>query len=138
MHVRSLSRSAWLLVVALSTAACSALIVLLIHEGLADASLWAAIVAALAGVIAAGAAVWPLISQSSHNSPPPKMDVPDWVVDRPAEISKVVSALVRNPGQQVAITTGLHGAGGFGKSTLAAMTAADRRVRRRILGNDRS
>ena len=34
----------------------------------------------------------------------------------------------------VGITTGLYGAGGFGKTTLARMVCADRRVRRRFGG----
>ena len=34
----------------------------------------------------------------------------------------------------VAITTGLHGAGGFGKTTLAQMVCADRRIRKRFPG----
>ena len=37
-------------------------------------------------------------------------------------------------GRTVGITTGLYGAGGFGKTTLAQMVCADRRVRRRFGG----
>ena len=38
------------------------------------------------------------------------------------------------PAATVGITTGLYGAGGFGKTTLALMVCADRRVRRRFAG----
>jgi hypothetical protein len=49
-----------------------------------------------------------------------------WVVDRPAEIEAVVTAL--RAGHRVGITTGLHGAGGFGKTTLAKVVRADARI----------
>jgi hypothetical protein len=45
-----------------------------------------------------------------------------------------VSALMGGGGRTVGITTGLHGAGGFGKTTLARMVCADRRVRHRYRG----
>jgi WD40 repeat protein len=65
---------------------------------------------------------------------PPELKVPEWVVDRPAEVAAVVTALTGNPAGTVAITTGLFGAGGFGKTTLAQLVCADRRVRRRFGG----
>jgi NB-ARC domain len=55
-----------------------------------------------------------------------------WV-DR-AELAEVVSALAGGGSGAVALTTGLVGAGGFGKTTLAARACADRRVRRRFRG----
>ncbi|WP_328929542.1 NB-ARC domain-containing protein [Streptomyces sp. NBC_00190] len=56
--------------------------------------------------------------------------VPDWVVDR-AEAREVVAAVCRGRGgSAVGITTGLHGAGGFGKTTLANVVCADPKVRR--------
>ena len=55
-----------------------------------------------------------------------------WV-DR-AELSGVVSALTGGGAGAVALTTGLVGAGGFGKTTLAARACADRGVRRRFRG----
>jgi APAF-1 helical domain len=55
-----------------------------------------------------------------------------WV-DR-AELAEVVSALTGGGSGAVALTTGLVGAGGFGKTTLAARACADRRVRRRFRG----
>jgi NB-ARC domain len=56
-----------------------------------------------------------------------------WVVDRPAEVDQIVAAL-RNSVGTVGITTAVHGAGGFGKTTVAKMVRADRRVMRRYRG----
>jgi WD40 repeat protein len=53
-----------------------------------------------------------------------------WVVGRPAEVGRVVAAL--RHGGTVGITTALHGAGGFGKTTVARMVRADRRILRRF------
>lgn len=57
-----------------------------------------------------------------------------WVVDRPAEVNKIVAALRRRDGETVGITTAVHGAGGFGKTTVAKIVRADRRVLRRFRG----
>ena len=57
-----------------------------------------------------------------------------WVVDRPAEVSQVVAALKRKSGGTVGITTAVQGAGGFGKTTVAKVVRADRRVLRRFRG----
>jgi WD40 repeat protein len=56
--------------------------------------------------------------------------VSGWV-DR-AELSELVSALTTERGPAVALTTGLVGAGGFGKTMLAARACADRAVRKRF------
>ena len=56
-----------------------------------------------------------------------------WVVDRPAEVDQIVSAL-RRRGGTVGITTAVRGAGGFGKTTVAKIVRADRRVLRRFRG----
>ena len=53
-----------------------------------------------------------------------------WVVDRPGEVDQIVAALRRRGGGTVGITTTVHGAGGFGKTTVAKMVRADRRVLR--------
>jgi NB-ARC domain len=66
--------------------------------------------------------------------PPAELTMPDGVVDRPAELSSIVKALAAARSGTVGITTGLYGAGGFGKTTLAQMVCADRRVRRRFGG----
>jgi len=49
-----------------------------------------------------------------------------WVVDRPAEVGKVVTAVLR--GGTVGITTAVQGAGGFGKTTVAKIIRTDRRI----------
>src|SRR5689334_22846867 len=48
-----------------------------------------------------------------------------WVVDRPTEVDQIVAALRRSAGT-VGITTAVHGAGGFGKTTVAKIVRADR------------
>ena len=58
--------------------------------------------------------------------------VPGWV-DR-GELAEVVSALTAAGSGAVALTTGLVGAGGFGKTTLAAKACQDRKVRRLFRG----
>jgi hypothetical protein len=88
----------------------------------------------LAAVVAAGAAIWPLISAQSKALPPPELQVPDWVIDRPTEIAQVVTALIDGRGRIVGITTALEGVGGFGKTTLAKMVCMHRRVRRHFRG----
>ena len=60
--------------------------------------------------------------------------MPEWVVSRPAELSAVVAALLKDRDGTVGITTGLQGAGGFGKTTLALTVCADRKVRRAFRG----
>ncbi len=115
-----------------SAAVCAFVIGVLVHTGLAEAALWAGIVGALAGVVAAAAAIWVVVPQPFKMPLPPTPEVPDWVVARPVELSAVVRALVDAQAGTVGITTGLYGAGGFGKTTLAKMVSADPRVRRRF------
>ncbi len=64
---------------------------------------------------------------------PAEQKLEPWVVDRPAEVDQIVAALRRSAGT-VGITTAVHGAGGFGKTTVAKMVRADRRVRRLFRG----
>jgi hypothetical protein len=67
-----------------------------------------------------------------------------WVIDRPEEVSQIAAALRGKRGETVGITTVVHGAGGFGKTTVAKLVRADPRVlhrfRRRVywvtLGRD--
>ena len=82
----------------------------------------------------AAAAVLAVVPRPAKVPLPPELEVPDWVVGRPAELSAVVRALAGGRARTVGITTGLYGAGGFGKTTLARMVCADRRVRRRFGG----
>ena len=56
-----------------------------------------------------------------------------WVVDRPTEVDQIVAALRRSAGT-VGTTIAVHGAGGFGKTTVAKMVRADRRVLRHFRG----
>ena len=132
-------------VAAAGAAAFVFLIVVMARQGIARAGAWAGPLAALAGVVAAVAAVWPLVTRrpevelppepatallpEPETALPPELQVPEWVVDRPAELVAVVRALVEAGTGVVGITTGLYGAGGFGKTTLAWMACADRRVR---------
>ena len=59
-----------------------------VGQGVVRASLWAAVLAALAGVVAAVAAIWPLLARPSRVLVPPELEVPGWVVDRPAEAGR--------------------------------------------------
>jgi hypothetical protein len=110
------------------------LIAVLIGQELLQAGLWTAVLGALAGVVAAVAAVWALVPRRSAMLLPPELTVPEWVIGRPVELDAVVKALTRSGARTVGITTGLYGAGGFGKTTLAHMVCADRRVRQRFKG----
>jgi WD40 repeat protein len=129
----------------LAVAAVGFLAAVAVGQGLGRASLWAPVMAALTGIVSAGAVIWKLGQWGGPPPPlPPKTPVPEWVVDRPTEVSAVLEALLgRRPGiwafprrspQMVEITTGVLGAGGFGKTTLALMVCADQRVRQRFRG----
>ncbi|MEN8652008.1 NB-ARC domain-containing protein [Streptomyces sp. 21So2-11] len=73
-------------------------------------------------------------SASAQDPPPPGAPaVPAWVVDR-AESRLAVAAVCGRRAEAVGITTALEGAGGFGKTTLATLVCAHRRVRRRFRG----
>ena len=120
-------------VVVVAVAGCAFVIGVLVHKGLADAGVWAGVVGGLAGVLGAAAA-WLAVLPRRSAAPPPELRVEDWVVGRPAELAAVVRALAGDGAETVGITTGLYGAGGFGKTTLARMVCADRRVRRRFGG----
>ena len=112
------------------------LIVVIARQGLQQAGAWAGPLGALAGIVAAVAAVWVLVPRRPEAALPPEpevalppqVQVPEWVVDRPAELAAVVGALVGARAGMVGITTGLYGAGGFGKTVLARMACADRQV----------
>ena len=90
-----------------------------------------------AGVAGAGLLVWwaqRRYDQGLAELVPAVQRPEPWVVDRPAELNKIIAAL-RKPGAgTVGITTAVHGAGGFGKTTVAKMVRADRRVLRRFRG----
>src|SRR6266536_2524617 len=102
----------------------------MVRQGVDRSGVWAGPLAALAGIVAAVAAVWGPVARSAKVPVPPGLEVPDWVVSRPVEVAAVVQALTDGQAGTVGITTGLYGAGGFGKTMLARMVCADRRVRR--------
>lgn len=89
---------------ALGAAACVVLVLILAGRGPRQADLWVGILGALAGVVAAVAAVWPLIVRPSPVLPA-EVEVPRWVVDRPAELSAVTAALAGGRAGAVGITT---------------------------------
>jgi hypothetical protein len=120
--------------IALAVVACVFLGLVWAGQGLQQASLVAAVLGGFATFVIALAAIWPLLAQPSKVPAPPEQQVPKWVVDRPEELSAVRKALLGRRIRTVGITTGLHGAGGFGKTTLAQMVCASRRVRRRYRG----
>jgi hypothetical protein len=121
-------------VAVLSLGVCGVLAADVVRQGEAQASYSATILAAVTGVVAAAAAVWALVPRTSRVPLAPELVIPDWLVERPAELGAVVKALVRGRTGTVGITTGLYGAGGFGKTTLARAACADRRVRKRFKG----
>ena len=121
-------------VTAVSVAACAFIVGLLGRGGLAVAGAWAAVVGGLAAVVGAAAAVLGPLPRPSRVPPPPPPPVPGWVVGRPAELEAVIRALAGGRPGTVGITTGMYGAGGFGKTTLALAACADPRVRRQFAG----
>jgi WD40 repeat protein len=92
---------------------------------------------ATVGVAVAGLLVWAAQRwyERERSVLVPAVQRPEpWVVDRPAEVDQIVVALRRRRGGTVGITTAVHGAGGFGKTTVAKMVRADRRVLSRFRG----
>jgi WD40 repeat protein len=67
------------------------------------------------------------------NAPPLQVPLVTGWVDR-TELAEVVSALTSAGSEAVALTTGLEGAGGFGKTMLAAHACSDPAVRRSLPG----
>ncbi|WP_370948839.1 NB-ARC domain-containing protein [Amycolatopsis sp. cg5] len=65
--------------------------------------------------------------------PAPEQPEP-WAVERPQEVDAVVRTLLRRGASTVGVTTALPGAGGVGKTTVARMVRADKRVLRRFRG----
>ncbi|MGW1997978.1 NB-ARC domain-containing protein [Embleya sp. NPDC001921] len=96
---------------------------------------WVLAASVVVGVVLAVATMLVQRPGTDAGDPPPPAPLPveDWWVDR--EQASAVIAAVRAGGRgTVGITTSLHGAGGFGKTTLARVVCADRRVRRRFRG----
>src|SRR5262249_15055809 len=85
---------------------------------------------ALAGLLVWAAQRW--YDRTLKDLVPARQLPEPWVVDRPAEVNQVVRAVRRSRGGTVGVTTAVQGAGGFGKTTVAKMVRADRRVLRRF------
>jgi WD40 repeat protein len=86
-------------------------------------------------VAGAGLLVWwaqRWYDQGSEELLPAVLALDPWVVDRPDEVNEIVAVLRRKAamGNLVAV----HGAGGFGKTTVAGMVRADPRVLRHFQG----
>lgn len=88
--------------------ACVFLVAVLVGQGLNQASLWAAVLGLPVGLVAAGAAVWVIVAPQSKVLVPSALEVPKWAVDRPAEVSAVVAALLGGQAGPVGITTALQ------------------------------
>ncbi|MEU6803705.1 NB-ARC domain-containing protein [Streptomyces neyagawaensis] len=100
-----------------------------------DLGLWLGVSGAACG------ALWVIGLQierlrSSEGAAAPLFDVPahEYWVPRDELNLLVTAVLRRQPGSAVAITTALHGAGGFGKTTLARALCEDRQIRKRFPG----
>jgi hypothetical protein len=67
--------------------------------------------------------------------PPAVAEVPSWVVAR-SEADRAIELVCarRRSAGPVGVTTGLEGAGGFGKTTLATIVCASTRVRKHFQG----
>ena len=88
-------------------------------------------------VAGAGLAVWWVqrwYERSLVSLIPAVQRLGSCVVERRSEAGQVVAALRHRGGRSVGIATAVHGAGGFGKTTLAAMVRAVPRLLRRFGG----
>jgi WD40 repeat protein len=119
-------------VFAAGAALCGFVISMLARQGLAVGGAWAGAAGGLAGVVAVPVAVWAALPASGGLPVPVVPVFPPGAVGRPSELDAIVAALRAWRYGAVGITAGLYGAGGFGKTTLAVMVCADRRVRRRF------
>ncbi|WP_432973485.1 NB-ARC domain-containing protein [Dactylosporangium sp. CA-233914] len=99
---------------------------------------WTVVAASVAAVVGAfGPSVsewWRGRIDNELPAPPAAVPVANWVVPRQRELDDVIRALRRGR-REVGITTALHGAGGFGKTTLAAMVCDSSQVRRQFRGH---
>ncbi|MGW0747440.1 NB-ARC domain-containing protein, partial [Streptomyces sp. NPDC002817] len=125
--------------IAVCVAAGVWLVVTALSDGWGEADPVASVFGSAAGLAALVVTLRTSPSGPAHSvrrpAPPP---VPQRWVDRD-EADDVIKAVRQRSrtgwsGAPVAITTGLHGAGGFGKTTLAKYVAAQRSVQRRFPG----
>ena len=115
-------------------AGCVFVGVFLAGAGLQKASLWAGVLGLPVAASGVGISVLTMVKRPSRLRTPPDVDLPEWVVPRPTEAEQVIAALLDDRHGTVGITTGLHGAGGFGKTTVARMVCADRKIQRKFRG----
>lgn len=74
------------------------------------------------------------ISAAEEGPPAPSPSgVPDWVIDR-VQTQQAIAAICGRLHGAMPTVTALEGAGGFGKTTLADVVCANRKVRRRFRG----
>ncbi|WP_345654962.1 WD40 domain-containing protein [Streptomyces siamensis] len=125
--------------IAVCVAAGVWLVVTALRDGWGEADPVASVLGSVAGLAALAVSLGGAPAEpAAALRQPPAPDVPPWWVDR-NEADAVIKAVRRRArrrrsGAPVAITAGLHGAGGFGKTTLARYVAAQRSVQRRFPG----
>ncbi|GHJ43589.1 hypothetical protein Cs7R123_09310 [Catellatospora sp. TT07R-123] len=110
----------------------------LVGQGREAADQTASVLALLVAVALAAASGIRLVWQWSHRrTTRPGTSVDQLVaeaVPRPEKLDEVVRLLLGKPRNGVAITTALHGEGGFGKTMLAHMVCDDPRIRKEFPG----
>ncbi|MER5908669.1 NB-ARC domain-containing protein [Streptomyces mirabilis] len=124
--------------IALCAAAGVWLLVTAFRSGWNDADPVASVLGGAAGLAALAVSLRADPAPRAIVARPDPPEVPEWWVARD-EAGVVIKAVRRRTrrwrgGGSVAITTGLHGAGGFGKTALARYVAAQRSVQRRFPG----
>ncbi|MBT2902841.1 hypothetical protein HET68_02150 [Streptomyces sp. McG8] len=124
-------------VIAMCAGAATWLLLTATTDGWGEADPVASVFGGLAGVMALALTFRQdarAVDATNGDPPPPAAHaMPEWVVSRD-EVEQVVSAVCRRSDRRegrgaVGITTGLQGAGGFGKTTLALMVCAHPKVR---------
>ena len=119
-------------------AAASAFLIVTLARGgpVVQSKSWVLIFGAVAGILATATSVSLLLARSARapSRSPSELELPAWVVSRPAELAAVVKALAGVRARAAGSPVVLSGAAGFGKTTLAQMACAHRRVRRRFRG----
>ncbi|HEX4701981.1 MAG TPA: NB-ARC domain-containing protein [Pseudonocardiaceae bacterium] len=140
--MRQVWRVAALVVAGLVAATAATVVAIAINVATGGSSPWLPpvqahplrwMVGATLAVAASGLLVWwvqHVVDQRLAALVPAEQRPESWVVDRPVDVSKVVAALRRRGHGTVGITTAVQGAGGFGKTTVAKLVRADRRVLR--------
>lgn len=126
-------------VIAVCVAAVVWLLVTAARDGWGVADPVASVFGSVAGLVALVLSLRAIPgAPSAGTRRPAPPEVPEWWVNRD-EAAAVIKAVRRRTGRwgnsaPVAITAGLHGAGGFGKTSLARYVAAQRSVQRRFPG----